>query len=169
MKIPEMSEEDVQEYLEFLLRQYRLIDALWFLAVEDTLGTAAAVKLNEQVWAPMGRLAAREIKERFSLEEEGIARMLEALTYYPWYHLVPHEMEETADRGRIRVSHCPPQEARVDAGRAEFACKARNLAELTNFAREIDERLEVRCLMAPPDPHPEDLWCEWELTLREST
>ena len=39
--------------------------------------------------------------------------------------------------------------------------------EFNSFAKEIDERVEVRCLMAPPDPHPEDLWCEWEVRLRE--
>jgi len=37
------------EYLDFLLRQYRLADAFWFLAVEETFGTEAAVKLNGPV------------------------------------------------------------------------------------------------------------------------
>ncbi|HIE39601.1 MAG TPA: hypothetical protein EYP77_11150, partial [Anaerolineae bacterium] len=35
----------VGPYLDFLLRQYRLADAFWFLAVEETFGTEAAVKL----------------------------------------------------------------------------------------------------------------------------
>jgi hypothetical protein len=42
-----------------LLRQYRLTDAFWYLAVEDTFGSEAAVKLNERIWSKMGGLAAR--------------------------------------------------------------------------------------------------------------
>lgn len=164
MKFSEMSSGEIRQYLDFLLGQYRLIDAFWFLAVEDTLGTEAAVKLNERVWGRMGRVAASEIKQRFPLRKQSAARVLEALSYYPWYVIVPHEMFETTDGARIRVSHCPPQEARLESGRGEFPCKARNLAELTSFVREIDETLEVRCLMAPPDPHPKDLWCDWEVT-----
>ncbi len=166
MKFSEMGDKEAREYLDFLLRQYRLADAYWFLAVEDTFGTDAAVKLNEDIWGRMGGLAAREIKERFPLEEEGVARVLEALSYFPWTLIVNYEMEETADGARIRVPYCPPQAARVREGRGEFPCKSMHLSEFTNFTKEIDERVEVRCLMAPPDPHPEDLWCEWELTLK---
>jgi hypothetical protein len=44
-----VGEKELREYLDFLLRQYRLADAFWFLAVEETFGTEAAVKLNGPV------------------------------------------------------------------------------------------------------------------------
>ncbi len=50
MDFSSMREKELREYLDFLLRQYRLADAFWFLAVEETFGTEAAVKLNEDVW-----------------------------------------------------------------------------------------------------------------------
>jgi hypothetical protein len=169
MKFSEMGEKEVREYLDFLLRQYRLTDAFWFLAVEDTFGTEAAVKLNERIWGKIGGLAAREINERFPLQQDGVQRVLEALSYFPWTIIVGYEMEETPDGAIIRVPYCPPQEARVKTGRGEFPCKAMHLAEFTNFAREIDERVEVQCVMAPPDPHPESVWCEWKMVMREGT
>jgi hypothetical protein len=167
MKISEIEDQDLRPYLEFLLRQYRLADAYWFLAVEDTFGTQAAEKLNEDIWTRIGTVAAREIKERFPLEGEGVARVLEALSYFPWAIITGFEMEETADGARITVPYCPPQAARVRTGRGEFSCKEMHRGEFVSFAREIDERVEVRCIMAPPDPHPDDLWCEWELRLKE--
>jgi hypothetical protein len=168
MKFSEMGDGEAREYLNFLLRQYRLTDAYWFLAVEDTFGTEAAVKLNEDIWGRMGGLAAKEIRERFPLEEEGVARVMEALSYFPWTVIVGYDMEETADGAIIRVSYCPPQAARIKMGKGEFPCKTMHMSEFTNFAQEIDERVEVRCLMAPPDPHPEDLYCEWEFTLEKA-
>jgi hypothetical protein len=166
MKYSEMGDKEVREYLDFLLRQYRLTDAYWFLGVEDTFGTEAAVKLNEDIWGRMGGLAAKDIKERFPLEQEGVARVLEALSYFPWTVIVGYDMEETADGAMIRVPFCPPQAARLRMGKGEFPCKTMHMSEFTNFIREIDERVEVHCLMAPPDPHPEDLYCEWELRLK---
>jgi hypothetical protein len=167
MKFAATDDSDCPGYVDFLLRQYRLVDAYWFLAVEDTFGTDAAVSLNQDIWTRMGSVAAKEIEERFPLEEEGVARVLEALSYFPWTTIVRWEMEEHDGVARIRVPYCPPQAARVKSGREAFACKSMHLGEFTNFAREIDQRVEIVCLMAPPDPHPDDLWCEWELRMRE--
>lgn len=167
MRFAEMTEERMREYVDFLLRHYRLTDAYWFLGVEDTFGTDAAVRLNEDIWTRMGKIAARDIKERFPLEEEGIGRVLEALSYFPWAIITRFQVEEHDGVARITVPYCPPQAARLRTGRGEFPCKAMHLGEFENFAKEIDGRAEVRCLMAPPDPHPEDLWCKWELRLSE--
>jgi len=166
MKFSEMGDKEVRKYVDFLLRQYRLTDAYWFLAVEEAFGTEAAVKLNEDIWGRMGGLAAKEIKERFPLEQEGVARVLEALSYFPWTVIVGYDMAVTADVATIRVPYCPPQAARLRMGKGEFPCKTMHMGEFNNFVREIDERVEVHCLMAPPDPHPEDLYCEWELRLK---
>jgi hypothetical protein len=164
-----MGEKELREYLDFLLRQYRLADGFWFLAVEETFGTEAAVRLNEEVWIKIAPLAAREIKSRFAIEGEGVPAVVEALSYFPWATIIGYEIEQMEDRAVLRVPSCPPQEARLRHGLGAFPCKAMHWGEFSDFAREIDERVEVQCVMAPPDPHPDDLWCQWEFRLGEDS
>ena len=80
----ELEENEKDEYINFLLRQYRLVDAFWFLSVEDKFGLDAAVELNEKVWEEMAGRSAREIKERFKIEEKGLEGFIKALKYFPW-------------------------------------------------------------------------------------
>jgi hypothetical protein len=168
MGFSSVGEKELRRCLDFLMRQYRLADAFWFLAVEETFGTEAAVKLNEDVWIKIAPLAAREIKSLFAIEGKGVSAVMEALSYFPWTTIIEYEIEQMGDKKAVlRVPSCPPQEARVRHGLGEFPCKARHWGEFSGFAREIDERVEVQCVMAPPDPHPDDLWCQWEFRLKE--
>ncbi len=158
--------DEQEEYINFMLRQYRLVDALWFLGVEDRFGLEAAVKLNEEVWQEMAGRSARDIKRRFRIEEKGLEGFVKALKYFPWAIIVGYEVEMEKDRVIVEVPSCPPQEARVRSGRGEFPCKEMHYLEFKFFAEEIDERIRVECIFAPPDEHPKHLWCRWEFTMK---
>ena len=51
-----MDREELLKYLEFLLRNYRLVDAFWFLKVEEAYDRRKAEKLNEEVFGPTRRI-----------------------------------------------------------------------------------------------------------------
>jgi len=163
---PDLKPEEKDEYISFLLRQYRLVDALWFLAVEDRFGLDAAVELNEKIWEDMGRRSAREIKRRFKIEDRGLKGFVKAIKYFPWTIIIGYEIEESSDKVTIKVPSCPPQVARIKSGRGEFPCREMHLREFRAFAAEIDERIEVKCIFAPPDEHPEDCFCTWEFRIK---
>jgi hypothetical protein len=145
-----------------------VVDGFWFLYVSETFDQQAAEKINERVWANSAGMAAKNIRKRFGIVESGLKGFAQSQKLFPWSIILGYEFEEKDDELILSVPKCATQVARLARGLPEFSCKEMHRGEFRNFAAAFDERIQVECLFAPPDPHPGDLFCQWRFTIKES-
>jgi len=165
----QLSKEELIDLLEDAAKNWLAHDGLWFLAAEEKFGMETAIELDRTAWEQFTVIEARRIMKRRGIEPGGgIPALKEALQFRLYARINEQEIIDIDERTIIfRMNTCRVQAARKRAGRPDFPCKSVGIVEYTNFARTIDPRIRTRCLVCPPDEHPEEYWCAWEFHLEE--
>ena len=165
--LSEMPREVAIELLFAHLRNLYAVDGLYFLGIEKRFGTPAATEIDQDVWRQMGIIEAKRLK-KMNIRGDDIPGLMDALRLSSWaLDIEDKEIEVHQDRGLIRNLNCRVQTTRARKGLDEFPCKGVRLGFMESFAEEFNPDIEVKCNVCPPDEHPDNLWCEWEFTMRK--
>jgi hypothetical protein len=168
MMLTDMPKGELVELLLAQMRNLWAVDGLYFLGIEERHGTESATDIDGNVWAVMGKIEARRLKEILRIDGRDIPAMIEALRHSSWsLDLENKDVAVAADTAIFRNTNCRVQQTRIKKGLSEFPCKRVRLGYLKSFAREFNPDIEVKCNVCPPDEHPGDLWCEWEFSHRQ--
>ncbi len=162
-----MSREELLELLRDAALNWLTHDGLWFRAAEEAYGLEAAMELDRAAWEKFTVIEAKRIMKRLGLPEGGgIPALVRALKFRLYAHINVQEIADvSSERCVFRMKTCRVQEARKRQGLPDFPCKSIGIVEYSGFARTIDPRIETRCLVCPPDPRPEGVWCAWEFSI----
>lgn len=165
--LKDMSKDEIMGFLVDAAKNWLALDGVWFRAVENKYGIETAIGLDKEVWETYTVIEARRIMKRLDIEPGGgIPALIQCLKFRLYVHINDQEVTEVSEnRCVFRMKSCRVQEARKRQNLLDFPCKPVGIIEYSLFAKTIDPRLKTRCLVCPPDPHPEDVWCVWEFTL----
>lgn len=169
VKLEELPKETLVELAKMYARNWQTLDGLWFGAIEAQCGLETAVKLDLKNWARQSVVEAERIKKVLKLAKGGLSSVLTVLSFMSWQLVSPIFQceEESPQRVVFYYPRCPVQEGRKKQGKQEFPCKPMKLLLLSNITKVVEPRSAIKCLVCPPDPHPEEFWCKWELSMRE--
>jgi hypothetical protein len=159
-----------ERLLDFFFLQIRnlwRVDGLYFLGIEKKFGTEAATETDADVWEVMAQIEAKNLQKMFNIgENPDVPTIISLLRKSSWALDQPFKTIEVSDkRATLGVDRCRTQETRLSKGLGEFPCKKVRFGYLKNFAKTLNPKVEVNCVVCPPDRHPKNLWCKWEFTI----
>ena len=166
--ISTLPKKTLVELIGMLANNAITIDGLWFRGVEERFGLGTAVEIDTDAWGRYGSTEARRIRETLNITEEGIPALIKALNFQVWVRAkgFDYEILQPADNKVVfNITDCRVQRVRIKKGIGEFPCKPVGIALFEEFGKAVDPRFKFRCLVCPPDEHPENLWCSWEFTI----
>lgn len=165
--LAEMPAERLSDFFFLQIRNLWRVDGLYFLGIEQKFGTEAAAEIDAGVWEMMAKIEAKSLQKMFQVgENPDVPAIVDLLRKSSWALDQPFKTVEVASkRATLSVDNCRTQETRLSKGLCEFPCKKVRFGYLRNFAKALNPKVEVNCLVCPPDKHPKDAWCKWEFTL----
>ena len=156
----------LEQLLDFFFLQIRnlwRVDGLYFLGIEKKFGTEAATEIDAGAWENMAAIEAKVLQKTLKVKENpDIPTIMNLLRKSSWALDQPFKTVEVSDgKATLSVDRCRTQEARLSKGLSEFPCKRVRFGYLKTFAKTLNPKVEVNCLICPPDKHPRELWCKW--------
>ena len=162
-EIKNLTKEALVELLQVYSRNWMTLDGLWFSGVEEKFGLDAALELDIRMWKIGSRIEAQRIKKFLKIDEGGLDNIMRVVNLMSWAPSFGYHYEVKEDTVIWTCTKCLPQEQRAKTGKEEFPCKPTFEACFYNVCRVIDPLVKVECIFCPPDPHPDDAWCQWKL------
>jgi hypothetical protein len=162
-----MTRDELLDILFLHVRNLWRVDGLYFLGIERKFGTEAAAQIDAEVWATMAAIEAKSLQKMFRIgENPDVPTIIGLLKKTSWALDQPFKtLEVNAKRAVLRIDRCRTQETRLGKELDEFPCKGVRFGYLKNFAKTLNSKVEVNCIVCPPNKHPKDSWCQWEFKL----
>ena len=164
----DMSKEELCSLLENASKNWLAMDGVWFQAVESRWGMDAAMDCDVEIWERFTVIEAKRIKQFLGLPEHpGLDGLEKALRLRFYANMNLDEFIREDNKLTYRILRCRVQYARQQKGMELHPCKSVGIPEYSLFAREIDDRIECRCVSCYPEITDESCNCSWEFTLKE--
>ncbi len=162
-----LSKEKLIEAIDAAAVNWLADDGVWFQTVEKQYGMDTAKRCNDTAWSRFSPYEAFRIKKLLGLPESPGLEGLKIALGFRMYARINRQSIEDIDETQFifRMNDCRVQAARKRKGLPDYPCKSVGLVEYPFFASAIDRRITTECLGCPPDHHPENWYCAWQVSV----
>jgi hypothetical protein len=157
-----LSKEQLLELIDIQQKNWWNLQNNWMAYMDREYGQEAAVKGDCHCFPANARVQVFRLKKLLGLEDD-VESLRKAMVLSTIWANGEYEVWKVDERRlRIKVTTCHQQVRRLEEGVGELGCKPAGIAISEAAARALHPDWKVRCLVCPPDAHPEGVWCEWE-------
>ena len=79
--IQKIPTEKIPDFIFMHLRNLWAVDGLYYLGIEQEWGTNDATKIDKQVWAIMGKIEARRLKDFLNITTNDLPALIQVLQH----------------------------------------------------------------------------------------
>ena len=165
-----LDKEALAELVNTWVKNYWTNQSYWMVFTEERFGFQAAAEMDQKVFSKTAPAQAHRIKRIFELGDDiqALAATLK-FTAPQWVSAgFEWEFTEVTEQSLTMVIHkCPMGAYRKSNNLELLPCKEGSSSLYINLARAINEKFQVSCLHAHPDPPKEGVMCEWKFVLEK--
>lgn len=164
-KLSQLNKEQLIEYVDIFHKNWWNLQNNYILYLNNTYGEEAAVAADAHCFSANARVQAFRLKKFFGLGDD-LQALMDIMVLSTIWSNVNYEINKVSDQKfNIKVTDCHQQVRRLEEGLGEIPCKLAGIAICEAAVNVISPQASVKCLLCPPDEHPDNLWCEWEIEL----
>lgn len=166
-KLDKMPKEQLLDYIEMQFKNLWTLQNNYMARIEEKFGEEVACEFDIMCYGRMSEVAIKRIKKFLNLGDdmESMALCLQYMAPEPGSE---GEWIQTGDKKAVwRCTKCAMQLARKKRGAPELGCKPAMIGVMGKTFKAVNPKAKVIRALCPPDPHPEDLWCEIEFEIED--
>ena len=164
-KLSRLSKKQLLEFIDMLQKNWWNLQNNWMLYINNQYGEEAAAAGDAHVFSANARVQTFRLKKMFGLQDD-LQALMDIMVLSTIWANGEYEINRIDDQKfNLKVTNCYQQVRRLEDGLEELPCKKAGLAICETAVEVINPQATVKCLVCPPDEHPKDVWCEWEVRL----
>ena len=164
-KLSQLSKEQLLEFIDMLQKNWWNLQNNYILYINNEYGEEAAVNADAHCFPANAKVQMYRLRKLFGLKDD-LQSLMDAMALSTIWANGEYEIRKIDDqRFAIKVTTCHQQVRRLEDGIGEIPCKPAGIAICEAAATVINPSAKVKCLVCPPDEHPEDVWCEWQFEI----
>ena len=165
-ELMKFTKKQLVDYIDVASKNFWTLQNNYMVNLESRYGKDVAVEFDALCYGRFVEVEVYRLKKLFDLGNDIPALVNILKLDFAMEEGIEWEFAEVTDRKvHWRVTRCPMQLARIARGAPELTCKEALSRNYRRLGAAVSPRIKMINVYAPPDPHPEDLWCGvvWEL------